>query len=80
MKIALIYPPTADPTAPYLSLPALAGFLRSRGIEVLVVDANLEAWESLLTTEHLSEIGARIEERLKRLERRPSLNHTEQLA
>ena len=34
MKIALIYPPTCDPTAPYLSLPTLTGYLRAHGVEV----------------------------------------------
>ena len=29
MKVALIYPPTCDPTAPYLSVPTLTGFLRA---------------------------------------------------
>ena len=35
MKIALVYPPTCDPTAPYLAVPALTGFLRANGVEVL---------------------------------------------
>ena len=30
MKLALVYPPTCDPTAPYLALPALAGALLVR--------------------------------------------------
>ena len=48
MKIALVYPPTCDPTAPYLAVPALTGFLRANGVEVLPVDANVEAYDALL--------------------------------
>ena len=39
MKIALVYPPTCDPTAPYLAVPALTGFLRESGVEVLTRSA-----------------------------------------
>jgi len=30
MKVALIYPPTCDPTGPYLSVPMLTAYLRKR--------------------------------------------------
>ena len=39
VKIALVYPPTCDPTAPYLAVPALTGFLRHNGVEALPVRA-----------------------------------------
>jgi anaerobic magnesium-protoporphyrin IX monomethyl ester cyclase len=80
VKIALIFPPTCDPTAPYLAIPALTGFLRNHGVEVLPIDANVEAWEHLLSPARLEAIGARLEHRLRRLEKRPSLRHPEQLA
>ena len=48
MKIALVYPPTCDPTAPYLAVPMLTGFLRAEGVEVVPVDANVEAYDRLL--------------------------------
>src|SRR3954453_5604364 len=48
MKIALVYPPTCDPTAPYLAVPMLTGFLRAHGVDVLPVDANVEAYDRLL--------------------------------
>ena len=47
MKIALVYPPTCDPTAPYLAVPALT-VLCAHGVEVLPVDANVEAYDALL--------------------------------
>jgi radical SAM superfamily enzyme YgiQ (UPF0313 family) len=80
MKIALIYPPTADPTAPYLSVPALTGFLRSKGVDVLPIDANIECYDLLLRPESLRRIARQIERRLARLRKKPFLGHDEQLA
>ena len=63
MKIALVYPPTCDPTAPYLAVPALTGFLRESGVEVLPVDANVEAYDALLRRAPMAALGERIERR-----------------
>ena len=79
MKLALIFPPACDPTAPYPSVPALAGFLRPQGIEVLSIDANLEGFRSLLRREPLSRLADTIERRLANLRRRRSLDHQAQL-
>src|SRR5450631_2278972 len=79
MKIALIFPPACDPTAPYPAVPALAGFLRPQGIDVLSIDANLEGFRSLLRREPLSRLADRIERRLANLRRRRSLDHQAQL-
>jgi anaerobic magnesium-protoporphyrin IX monomethyl ester cyclase len=79
MKLALVHPPTCDPTAPYVALPLLAACLRAAGHEVLLVDANLEAWDRLLRPGPLGELGARVEGRLRTLEARPALGHGEQL-
>jgi radical SAM family protein len=75
VKIALVYPPTCDPTAPYLSVPMLTGFLRAHGVEVLPVDANVEAYDRLLRPEPLRALADRVEQRLHKLERRGSLDH-----
>ncbi|HEX2568697.1 MAG TPA: radical SAM protein [Polyangia bacterium] len=80
MKIALIYPPTCDPTAPYLAVPMLTGFLRAHDVEVLPIDANVEAYDALLRPAPLAALRDRIERRLSRLEKRPALDHTAQLA
>ena len=48
MRVALVYPPTCDPTAPYLAVPTLTAFLRANGVSVLPVDANVEAFDELL--------------------------------
>jgi hypothetical protein len=79
MKVALVYPPSCDPTAPYLSLPTLAAYLRTNGVEVMPIDANLEAWETLLSRASLEKLGRGIESRLASLEERSSLSHEEQL-
>jgi hypothetical protein len=79
MKVALVYPPSCDPTAPYLSVPTLAAWLRKHGVEVLPVDANLEAWESLLARAPLERLGREIESQLAALDAKPSLTHEEQL-
>ena len=65
MKVALVYPPACDPTAPYLSVPTLTAQLRLRGIDVLPIDANVEAFDSILTAGKLNELRDRIEERLR---------------
>jgi hypothetical protein len=79
MKIALVYPPTADPTAPYLAIPMLTGFLRAHGVEVLPIDANLEAYDGLLRSAPLGRVRQRLDDRLRRLDRRASLDHGQQL-
>lgn len=80
MKVALIYPPTCDPTAPYIALPALTAYLRCHGVDVLQIDANVEAYDLLLRKAPLEKLARRLEERLAELEGRHALSHVEQLA
>jgi hypothetical protein len=79
VRLALIYPPACDPTAPYPALASLAGFLRPHGIDVLPIDANLEAFNGLLRREPLMALGERIAQDLASLQRRRALDHQEQL-
>ena len=79
MKVALIYPPTCDPTGPYLSVPMLTAYLRNHGIEVLPIDANVEVYDRLLRRSALKEMAGRVTNRLGRLERKGSLSHSDQL-
>jgi anaerobic magnesium-protoporphyrin IX monomethyl ester cyclase len=78
-RVALVYPPTCDPTAPYLAVPMLTGFLRAHGVEVLPIDANLEAFDDLLSERRMTHERHRLEERLGALDRRAELRHEEQL-
>ena len=80
MKVALIFPPICDPTAPYIALPSLAAWLRSHGIEAVPIDANLECTEHVLQSDNLEIFTERLTKRLSRLERKRILNHQEQLA
>lgn len=79
MKLALIFPPACDPTAPYPAVAALAGFLRPQGIEVLPIDANLDGFLSLLQRQPLALLHDRIERRIVSLQRRRALDHQAQL-
>lgn len=79
MNVALIYPPTADPTAPYIALPTLAAVLRRAGHRVLLVDANVEAYDRLLRQPVLARLAGRLERRRTRLEQRAALDHPAQL-
>jgi radical SAM superfamily enzyme YgiQ (UPF0313 family) len=78
--VALVYPPATDPTAPYLAVPMLTGFLRAHGVRVTPVDANVEAFDALLRPDALGEVRDRIEARIAELEARPWLDHEAQLA
>src|SRR5438445_11973312 len=80
MRIALIYPPTCDPTAPYLAVPMLTGFLRAHGVGVVPVDANVEAYDRLLREQPLRLLADRLERRLGKLDRRGTLDHASQRA
>jgi hypothetical protein len=79
MKVALIYPPSCDPTAPYLAIPTLTAWLRKHDVEVLPIDANLECWEALLTRAALEGHARAIEARLSALDAKDALTHEEQL-
>ncbi|MGA1825553.1 MAG: B12-binding domain-containing radical SAM protein [bacterium] len=75
----MIFPPASDPTAPYLSLPTLAAYLQSHGIEVLCIDANIGAYERFFTKSSLRRFGRRLIRRIKSLDGKKALNHFEQL-
>ncbi|MBN2384769.1 radical SAM protein [bacterium] len=79
MKLFLVYPPACDPTAPYLALASLAAFLRGHGIEVELIDANLEGFLWLLSPSKVAYYGELVRERLWFLNRKPSLTHAEQV-
>jgi anaerobic magnesium-protoporphyrin IX monomethyl ester cyclase len=79
MRVALIYPPTCDPTAPYLAVPMLTGFLRRAGVEVLPIDANVEAYDAVLRAPGMAALAARLEDRLSALDGAASLDHRQQL-
>ena len=79
MKVALLYPPLCDPTAPYLSVPLLAACLRRAGIDVLAIDANAEAVAWLLRRDTQAALAERVRARFAELDGRRSLDLASQL-
>ena len=63
MKVALVFPPSWTPTMPHLALPTLAGCLRENGIEVELLDLNLEFLEAILCPQGLSAAADMLQER-----------------
>lgn len=51
--ITLIAPPPLAPVYPYLSVPTLTGFLRSKGYKVYQEDLNLKCWNKLVTKDNI---------------------------
>lgn len=80
MKTWLIYPPFADPTQPYLSLPYLKGCLRARGRDATVVDLNVEAAHHLLGRDFIYGCAERIAVHFSRLNHQKTLSRHEQMA
>ncbi|MFZ1985552.1 MAG: radical SAM protein [Desulfatitalea sp.] len=79
MKIWFVYPPFADPTQPYLSLPYLKGSLRARGLDATVVDLNVAAAHHLLGRESVRGIAERLAARFTQLDGRKQLTRLEQM-
>ncbi|MCC6407389.1 MAG: radical SAM protein [Planctomycetes bacterium] len=80
MKTLLVYPPQGHFTQPYLSIPSLAAFLRQQGVkDVSVLDLNIDAYDSFLTTARLRRSLDRVRagEGLASLEAKESLGFTE---
>jgi anaerobic magnesium-protoporphyrin IX monomethyl ester cyclase len=78
-EVCLIYPPACDPTAPYLAVPMLTGFLRERDVSVLPIDANLDGFDAILSPMFLLRAQQRIQRVLAELGAKATLTHEEQL-
>lgn len=77
MNTLLIYPPVSDPAYPPLGISTLAGFLKSEGENVELLDLNLPSYRFLLKHNNLAKLLPRIEERLCELDSRPTLERDE---
>src|SRR6266702_1627459 len=71
-RVALIYPPGGDPRAPRLPLPALAAVLRPAGVDVTLLDLDIEGVLDLLRPECLLEAGKRLTRKAKAVSADPS--------
>lgn len=67
MKVSLLFPPQACLVSPCLGLPSLTAYLRSHGHAVSQRDLNVEAYETLLTAEHLARATDVLDGKLARL-------------
>jgi radical SAM superfamily enzyme len=79
MKVALVFPPQGHFTAPYLSLPSLAAYLRVHGVLTEQIDANIEAYDHFLSRERLARSLARVRagEGLAALDAKAGLSYSE---
>jgi hypothetical protein len=64
---------------PHLALPSLTAYLRSRGVEVIQRDLNVEAFDQILSGRHLQAILRQLRREDKRVERK-GLNPTSRQA
>ncbi len=53
MKVMLLFPPNWTPSMPHLALPTLTAYLRSRGVDVIQRDLNLEVFDEILTRKYM---------------------------
>ena len=77
MSVFLTYPPFASPYSPYLSIPILTAYLRSRNIEVSAVDANVEFFRWILSSGKVNNGKRFAESRIVELNEKPELCFTE---
>jgi len=75
----LIFPPFADPTWPYISLPTLKGYLKKRRISATVRDFNVEGLYYLTEDETIEEMQGRLHKRFTDLNQHDKLPFAEQL-
>jgi anaerobic magnesium-protoporphyrin IX monomethyl ester cyclase len=77
MGILLIYPPYGTPVYPYISIPVLAGYLRSRNIGVSALDANSAYFRELIREDRIREAQAIARARLSELNEKSMLSFSE---
>ncbi len=76
--IYLVFPSSWHPSQPYLSLPALKGFLHQHGIEDVVQrDLAIELLDHLCSWEKTQPLFARIQDEFEQMRRKPYLNDFE---
>jgi hypothetical protein len=66
LRALLIFPPGWMQFGPYLSLPLLKGYARSKGIDVDILDLNIEFYNWLLSPGTLRQVGELLEDRAQR--------------
>ncbi len=75
----LIYPPLADPTQAYLSLPMLKAYLKAHQLDATVLDWNIAATHYILERSQIYSLAHRLGKRYQELNDKNSLSFLEQL-
>ncbi len=68
MEVKLIFPPSWEVTQPYLSIPSLVGYLKTKGVDVKQFDLNIVAYDTILSSAYLADAIKIIQERVNRNE------------
>lgn len=68
MKILLLFPPQWNPSYPHLALPSLTAFLKREGYDVVQMDINVEAYDTLLSKPQLKVLCDKIRDKFSDLE------------
>ena len=66
MKALLLFPPCWHPMMPHLALPSLAAYLRTKGIQVVQRDLNVEFYDEILSRHYLGSVLNRLQREDKR--------------
>ncbi|MBN2442680.1 MAG: radical SAM protein [Spirochaetales bacterium] len=75
----LFYPPFADPTQPYISLPVLKGYLKKKGSDATVIDLNIQSLYYLMSKDFITTLSEKIKKRFRELNGKKFLIFTEQV-
>ena len=78
MKVMLIFPPQSTPTLPYLGIPSLTAYLKSRGVNIIQRDFNVSIYDKILTGKYLSKIYDQVCRNFDDLEKRSTLTAYQQ--
>jgi anaerobic magnesium-protoporphyrin IX monomethyl ester cyclase len=70
MKVFLVLPPHWTPAMPHLALPVLTAYLRSRGVQVIQRDLNLETYDAVLSRAYLEQVVELLYAQFNRMWRR----------
>lgn len=68
MKVLLLFPPFWDTQQPYLALPSLTAFLKTKKIAVSQRDLNIELLDYILSSKYLKKIGEKIKKQKKSID------------
>ncbi len=66
-ELVLLFPPLFYPHMPYLAFPTISGYLKSRGINCIQKDLNIDFFDSILTSEYVSHAYNYIMKKVKRV-------------